>query len=286
MKPKNYFLTLSLVAFSIASTYLVTSRTTTTSAQTSAAVQQPRADNEYQVAAVLFMQQAGEYRALAYQAFNLARMALDADFDKKNVKNLPKSERKMPRAVVVDVDETVLDNSPHQAYLIKQRLPFSPMTWTNWVNRRVAKPIPGAVDFLNYVNQKGVRVFYVTNRSAAEKQGTIDNLKAVGFPDVSDETVQVRADTSSKEARRQAILEKYRIVLLVGDNLNDLSAAFERKSVADRFAEVDKAREMFGKKFIVLPNAMYGDWESAIYEYKGLSEADRVARRNAFLQGF
>lgn len=284
MKTKNYFLALSLVVLSVSSTYLVTNFAAT-SAQTSTA-QQPTADNEYQVGAVLFMQQAAEYRALAYQAFNLARWQLDTDFDKKNLKKLPKAEQKMPRAVVVDVDETVLDNSPHQAYLIKQRLPFMASSWTNWVNKRAAKPIPGAVDFLNYASQKGVKVFYVTNRSAAEKQGTIDNLKNTGFPDAGEETVMTRADTSSKEARRQFIMQKYRIVLLIGDNLNDLSNVFERKSVADRFMEVDKTRELFGKKFIVLPNAMYGDWESAIYEYKGLKESEKTARRNAALQGF
>jgi 5'-nucleotidase (lipoprotein e(P4) family) len=284
MKTKNYVLALALVVCSVTSTYFITSYTAT-SAQTST-VQQPTADNEYQVGAVLFMQHAAEYRALTYQAFNLAHWQLDADFDKKNLKKLPKAEQKMPRAVVVDVDETVLDNSAQQVYQIKKRVPFIPADWTNWVNKRAAKPIPGAVDFLNYAARKGVKVFYVTNRNAAEKQGTIDNLKAVGFPDATDETVMVRADTSSKEVRRQTIMQKYRIVLLIGDNLNDLSNVFERKSIADRFAEVDKTRELFGKKFIVIPNAMYGDWESAIYEYKGLKESEKTAKRNAALQGF
>jgi 5'-nucleotidase (lipoprotein e(P4) family) len=244
------------------------------------------ADNEYQVGAILYMQKAGEYRALAYQAFNIAQMRFDADFEKKNLKKLPKAERKRLRAVVVDVDETILDNSPHQAELVKNRMPFSNVIWTAWVNRRAAKPIPGAVGFLSYANKKGARVFYVTNRSEAEKQGTIDNLKQARFPDVSDETVMVRATDSSKEARRQTIAQKYRIVLLMGDNLNDLSNVFERKTVADRFAEVDKTREMFGRKYIVLPNAMYGDWESAIYEYGRLSEAEKTLKRNEALTSY
>ena len=232
------------------------------------------------------MQKAAEFRALAYQAFNIARMQLDADFDKKTLKRLPKTERKMTRAIVVDIDETVLDNSPHQAELIKNRMPFTGSIWTAWVNRRQAKPIPGAVEFLKYANSKGVRVFYVSNRNEAEKQGTIDNLKAVGFPDVSEETVLVRATESGKEARRQSITAKHRIVLLMGDNLNDLSNVFERKSVDDRFAEVDKTREMFGRKYIVLPNAMYGDWESAIYEYGRLSEVEKTAKRANALESY
>ena len=192
----------------------------------------------------------------------------------------------MTRAVVVDIDETVLDNSPHQADLIKKRLPFTPTIWTDWVNRRMAKPIPGAVEFLKYASSKGVRVFYVSNRNDAEKQGTIDNLKTVGFPDVSNETVLVRTTESGKEARRQIVSAKHRIVLLMGDNLNDLSNVFERKSVDDRFAEVDKMREMFGRKFVVLPNAMYGDWESAIYEYRRLNEVEKTAKRANALESY
>jgi 5'-nucleotidase (lipoprotein e(P4) family) len=285
MNTKKYLLIFGLIASSIVSTYFVTVSTT---AQQATADQLKRitADNEYQVAAILFMQKAGEYRALAYQAFNLARMQLDADFEKKNLKKLPKAERKRVRAVVVDVDETVLDNSPHQSFIVINRLPFSPDVWTQWVNQRKAKAIPGAAEFLTYASGKGVRVFYVTNRDEIHRQATIDNLKQTGFPDASAETVLVRTSESGKEARRQKIMEKYRIVLLIGDNLNDLSSQFERKSVADRFAEVDKTREMFGRKFIVLPNVMYGDWESAIYEYRRPSEAEKKKIRAAALQNF
>jgi len=285
MKAKNYLLTIGLIASSIVSTYFVTTSTVAQQA-TGEQLKKITADNEYQVGSILFMQKAAEYRALSYQAFNLARMQLDADFEKKNLKKLPKAERKRARAVVVDVDETVLDNSPHQAFIVINRLPFTPEVWTQWVNERKAKAIPGAAEFLTYASGKGVKVFYVTNRDEIHRQATIDNLKQTGFPDASDETVLVRATESGKEARRQKIAEKYRTVLLIGDNLNDLSNVFERKSVADRFAEVDKTREMFGKKFIVLPNAMYGDWETAIYEYKRASEAEKKKIRAAALQNF
>ena len=283
MKSKKHLLTAGLFFSSIVSTYFVT---VSTAQQGGTQTQAIVADNEYQVGAILFMQKAAEYRALCYQAFNWARWQLDADLDKNNLKKMPKDQRKMARAVVVDVDETVLDNSPHQAELIKNRMPFTGSIWTAWVNRRAAKPIPGAIEFLKYANSKGVRVFYVTNRNEAEKQGTIDNLKAVGFPDVSGETVLVRTTESGKEARRQSIAAKHRIVLLMGDNLNDLSSAFERKSVADRFSEVDRVRDLWGRKFIVLPNAMYGDWESAIYEYGRLSEVEKTAKRANALESY
>lgn len=284
MKTKKYFLTATLVIASVVSTYFVA--VSTTARQTGQPAAATAADNEYQVAAILFQQKAAEYRALTYQAFNLARMQLDADLDKKNAKKLPKAERKKPRAVVVDVDETVLDNSPHQAYLIKKRLPFMMDAWIRWGELRAARAVPGAVDFLNYANKKGVRVFYVSNRADSQKQATIDNLKATGFPDVSEETVMLMTDQSSKEPRRQKILETHRIVILLGDNLNDLSAAFEGKSVEDRFAEVEKVRDWWGHKFIVLPNAMYGAWENAIYENKRLNEEQKKQMRDEALESF
>ncbi|MEP7038980.1 MAG: 5'-nucleotidase, lipoprotein e(P4) family [Acidobacteriota bacterium] len=275
MKTKKYILTFGLIASSIISTYFVTVST----AQQATHQIPATADNEYQVGAVLYMQKAAEYRALTYQAFNVAKMQLDADFDKKNLKKLPKTGRKMPRAVVVDIDETVLDNSPAQASNIKNRLPFDLKNWYAWGEQRKAKAIPGAVDFLNYASKKGARVFYVSNRDEVQKTATIDNLTAVGFPDANVETVQLRQKESTKEPRRMAIAEKYRIVLLIGDNLDDLSTIYEKKSVDARFAEVDKTREMFGHKFIVLPNAMYGTWESAIYDYGRLNEIEKAQKR-------
>jgi 5'-nucleotidase (lipoprotein e(P4) family) len=279
MKSKNYLLTFGLILTSIISTYFATVSTAQQATQL-----QTTADNEYQVGAVLYMQKAAEYRALTYQAFNLARWQLDADFDKKNVKKLPKAEQKMPRAIVVDIDETVLDNSPAQAAGIKNHAPFDLKTWYAWGEMRQAKAIPGAVDFLNYANSKGVKVFYVSNRDEVQKQATIDNLKNAGFPDATAETILLRTTESTKEPRRQAISSKYRIVILMGDNLDDLSNVFEKKSVDDRFVEVESRREMFGKKFIVLPNAMYGTWENAVYEYQRLTDAQKVEKRANALQ--
>jgi len=273
MKPKKYFLSLGLVVSTIVSTYFVT---VSTAQQGTAPVV---ADSEYQVGAVLWMQKAAEFRALSYQAFNLARWQLDADFEKKNVKKLPKAERKMSRAVVVDIDETVLDNSPAQAFAIKNRRPFNLPDWYVWGEMRKARALPGSVEFLNYANSKGVKVFYVSNRDEVQKQATIDNLKGVGFTDISPENVMLRTAESGKENRRKAIAAKYRIVLLIGDNLDDFSDVFEKKLVADRFAEVDKMQNIWGKKFIVLPNAMYGTWESAVYEYQRLNETQKAQKR-------
>lgn len=274
MKLKRNISAFALVLCSAAATHFVTVSTAQQAAPAQATV-----NNEYQAGATLWMQKAGEYRALAYQAFNIARWQLDADLDKKNFKNLPKSEQKKPRAVMVDIDETVLDNSPAQAQGIKQRQGFDLKSWYAWGEMRKAKAIPGAVEFLNYAVAKGVKVFFVSNRDAVQKQATIDNLRNVGFKDVADDNVLLKTTESSKEARRQIILQKYRIVFFMGDNLDDHSNVFEKRSVADRFAEVDKAKDMFGKRYIMLPNAMYGTWESAIYEYKSLTDVQKSEKR-------
>ena len=276
MNSKKYLLTFGLVISSIVSTYFVT---VSTAQQGTILMPPAQVNNDYQTGATLFMQKAAEYRALCYQAFYWGRRTLEDDA--KTAKKLPKAARKMPRAVVVDIDETVLDNSPAQAYGIRYGLPFNTKDWYAWGEMRKAKAIPGAVEFANYARSKNVRIFYVSNRDEVQKQATIDNLKSAGFPDISAENVLLRQKESTKEPRRLAIAEKYRIVILMGDNLNDLSTAYEQKSVADRFAAADADKALYGNRFIVLPNAMYGEWESAIYRDDKTKTTNDVKRANA-----
>jgi 5'-nucleotidase (lipoprotein e(P4) family) len=248
----------------------------TAGAQTPA---QKNADTEYQEAAVLWTQNSGERIALAYQAFALARIQLD-----KDLRTNHKSAKR--RAVIVDIDETVLDNSRYQATQVKNHQSFSQETFTAWANREEATAIPGAVEFLKYAASKGVRVFYITNRIGVEREATAANLKKLGFPDVTDQTLMVKTDSSSKESRRLSVDAKYRIVLLMGDNLNDFAEVFEQsKTVESRMAAVEQNRDKFGARFIVLPNPMYGDWENAIYDYDfKLTEEQKAAKRLSHLK--
>lgn len=283
---KNWIITFAFVSVSIATTYFATIST----AQQGTAPQVVAGNYEYQIGAVLYMQQAAEYRALCYQAFNLAKMTLE--MDEKNKKKVPKPERKKPRAVVVDIDETMLDNSPAQAAGIKTNAPFSLKSWYEWGEMRKAKAIPGGVDFANFSKSKNVRIFYISNRDEKEQlQPTIDNLKAVGFPDISAENVLLRQkdkdgkNISTKTPRRDFVTTNYRIISLIGDNLNDFSDVFERKSTDERFAETDKVKDWWGTKYIALPNAMYGEWENAIYQYDNkLTEAQKAEKRINTLQ--
>lgn len=283
MKLRRNLYALALFVCSISVTYFVTVSTARQQAKSS--------NNDYQIGGTLYMQKSAEYRAIAYQAFNQARWQLDADLEKKNLKQLPKAERKKPRAIMVDIDETMLDNSPAQSVGILNKRAFNIDDWYAWGKLKKAKPIPGAVDFVNDAVSKGVKVFFVSNRDEVQKTETVENLITAKFKDVSSENVLLRQldsngrGISTKEPRREFILQKYRIVMFIGDNLDDHSDVFEKKAIDARFAEVDKARDLFGKRYIVLPNAMYGTWENAIYDYNNaLSPEDREKKRAAALE--
>jgi 5'-nucleotidase (lipoprotein e(P4) family) len=117
-----------------------------------------------------------------------------------------------------------------------------------------------------------VRVFYISNRSTANKEATMQNLRDAGFPQVQSVSVLLRDSSArgEKESRRQAIAAMHDILLLAGDNLGDFSAELEFKSPEERMNAMFNARAEWGKRFIILPNAMYGQWEDALYGYKQL----------------
>ena len=235
--------------------------------------------NEHTVQAVLWVQRSGEYRALCHQAFNLARRVLDEE-----LKANPAPKK---RAVVVDVDETVLDNSPYQARLIKTRQGYATATWRQWVDLSRAEAMAGAVEFLKHASSRGVEVFYISNRRTDEHDGTLANLRAKGFPHADDAHLLLRTTESSKTKRRAAVSATHEIVLLMGDNLNDFSDVFEGKDPAGRIAEVEKLAKDFGRRFIVLPNPLYGDFEDSIYRYnRGLPEAEKDALRKGALKDY
>ncbi|MCG7657019.1 5'-nucleotidase, lipoprotein e(P4) family [Wielerella bovis] len=203
-----------------------------------------------------WVQQSGEYQALAHQAFNVAKMAFMHS----------KASEGKKRAVVVDLDETMLDNSLHAGWQIRNGMSFDPKVWTRWVNARQSRAISGAVEFSHFVNNNGGKIFYVSNRTDTdEKQATIDDMKRLGFSGVDEQSLLLKKDKSNKSPRFAEIEQQgYEIVLYVGDNLNDFSDAPYNKQNAERKAFVEAHKDDFGKKFIILPNPSYGDWEGGL----------------------
>lgn len=208
---------------------------------------------------VLWQQQAAEYRALCYQAFNIASLRLNQILKEKF------NNRRL--AIITDLDETILDNSYSEAQLIKEGKQHSSQSWIDWTDKSEATGVPGAVEFLQLARKKGITVFYISNRGIASVPSTLINLKKLKLPDADTAHMLFLSNTSSKEARRHLVMKKYNVVMLLGDNLNDFMQVFEQKPIAERFAETDKVKNEWGKKFIVLPNATYGEWENAIYDY-------------------
>ncbi len=237
-----------------------------------------RLKNEYLVAGTLWYQTSGEARALQYQAFHLARLVLERDLaDKK---------KKGKRAIIVDLDETVIDNGPFEGKIIQSGDPF-PLWWPAWVEKSAARPIAGATEFLQFAANHNVQIFYITNRDDKTRKQTMENLKKISFPDVSDETLICKTTEWSKESRRARVAKDYRVVLLMGDNLNDFSDLYAKQLIPDRLAKVEGTREKFGTEFIVLPNPMYGDWEDALYDHKpGLSDSEKSERRYKLIKAF
>lgn len=231
--------------------------------------------NEQLVMAGVWYQKSAEMRALSYQAFNMAKLLFDQD--KKN----NTSDQK--RAVIVDIDETVLDNSPYEVGLVGDNRGY-PDKWGDWLNAAKAKALPGSVEFLTYVVNNGGDVYYISNRKEEYKDATIKNLKDLNFPQVDEEHVLLRTETSDKEPRRKSVRDNHRIVVLMGDNLNDFDTAFAGKGVDERFGVTDQNKDKFGKSFIVLPNPLYGEWEGAVYDYDwGKSPKEKSdARKGAF----
>ncbi|NBI43331.1 5'-nucleotidase, lipoprotein e(P4) family [[Haemophilus] felis] len=227
------------------------------------------------VLGLVWTQQSGEYAALAHQAFNSAKVAFEQ----------AKAAKGKKKAVVVDLDETMIDNSAYAGWQIKTGQDFSPETWTKWVNARQSAAIPGAVEFSNYVNANGGTVFFVSNRrDDVEKEGTVDDMKRLGFTGVNEKTLLLKKAKSNKSLRFKQVEDMgYEIVVFVGDNLNDFGDETYKKSNAERRSFVAKNSQQFGKKFIILPNDNYGDWVGGLDKnyYKGNGQSKLDIRNNA-----
>ncbi len=247
------------------------------------------ADAHDNLNAVLWMQVAAEYEASIRSVFGAAADVLDRALADPDWDALPRNERggqhvgHLPPAIILDADETVIDNSAYQARLIDRDEAFDAATWESFVNERRSRALPGALEFLRAAAQRGVTVFYVTNRSAAEKPATYDNLRALGFPMSDPEDTVLTIDEAQgwspeKGARRQFVGERYRVMMLFGDNLGDFLDGLRGKSNPERSAMMESYRDWWGERWFMLPNPSYGGWESAIT--RGVDDPTAAKRRS------
>lgn len=202
-------------------------------------------------------QTSGEAKALYIQGYNIAT---------ERLKEYLKKPHEKPYSIVLDLDETVLDNSPYQAENIVKGVGYSSGTWDEWVKMKKAKAVPGAKEFLQFADKNGVKIYYISDRVESQLDATIENLKNEGIPVQSRENVLLKnkEDKSGKVNRREYVKKHTDLIMLFGDNLSDFDV-FSSSSIEDRNKRVEELAAEFGDKFILFPNPMYGAFESAIY---------------------
>lgn len=237
-----------------------------------------------QLNGLLWVQTAVEYRMSTAQAFRMAAQQVkEALLDKTITAALEQLSgyEELTPAVIVDVDETVLDNSPFQARLVQTGHDFSPALWEAWVNEAQAKAIFGAKGFVEFLKEQGVELFYVTNRE--EKEPTLKNIRAALDPDVADDHVLCKYEkpewSSDKTSRRAVVAQNHRILLLIGDDYNDFSA-LGKPGTAERTRLAEKHQDRWGTRWIVMSNPLYGSWERALYDYDyQLSRQEKIDQK-------
>jgi acid phosphatase len=238
----------------------------------------------------LWMQRAVEYKANALTVYALARLRLDEALGDRNWTAAPGEQtgdfQNLPPAIVLDVDETVLDNSKYQVWLMRADQSFSTRTWNQFCAAQISGAIPGAVEFTKYAESKGVKVFYVTNRGAETEKDTRANMEKLGFPLGGNvDTFLMQGEkpdwTGAKSTRRAAIVKDYRILLNIGDNLGDFDDRY-RSNEADRLKAFDAGMPYWGKQWLMLPNPSYGSFDTAPYghDFRKSRDEQRKAKRD------
>ncbi len=224
------------------------------------------------VDATIYQFSSAEVYRLYQQGYELARIRLDANLQRPHT---------LPPAVIVDIDETVLDNSPYSVTDIAHERTYTPATWTQWTNKASAKALPGSVEFLNYAVSKGCAIYYISNREADEEITTVKNLQTAGFPMVDKAHVMPMTDTGDKTARRAEVAKDHYIALLVGDQLTDFDQRFYDRTADMGKKQVDALRDSLERYFILLPNSMYGRWLDVI---SSLPDSVKLRNKARFLE--
>ncbi len=235
-----------------------------------------KALSEQGIGSALWYQTSAEMRAAYYQAYQYGRLILEKKLALQRYDN---------PAIVFDIDETLLDNSPYQAWLIHNGKVYTSSTWKEWTDKARAEALPGALEFVGFVRSKGIDVFYISNRKTTEQESTMENLRNLGFPQVTDEHVLLRSSSSDKTERREKVLDTHDVLLYVGDNLTDFNQVFDARGADYGKGLVDQYRQELLNSFVMLPNPMYGEWERAILKNQtGLSSEEQSERRKAALK--
>jgi acid phosphatase len=238
----------------------------------------------------LWVRTSAEYRAASVSIYRAAGAALATGLTDSAWTAEPTQTgdlAALPPAIVMDIDETVLDNSAPQAGLLIEETCFPEFAsvWDNWIAQRSALAVPGAAEFIHTARAskdpqgRPVRVFFITNRECERRAGTesscpqqddtLANLRSLGLdsPTLADD-LMIRGERpdwgSEKLSRRLEVARQYRIVLNVGDDLADFLAEVRRQTLPLREQARCAHDALWGRRWFVLPNPMYGSWLVAL----------------------
>ena len=238
--------------------------------------------------AVAWMQTSVEFRLIAGQTWRGALVQLDRAIKTPAWDALTKEDRAtpatgLPPAIIVDVDETVLDNSPYQARLLRDGKSYDEFTWSQWVKEEAARPVPGSLEFARAASARGVTIFYLSNRAADLNEATVNNLRKVGFP-IKDASQFLglgmvvdgcESEGLEKGCRRQLVGKTHRVLMQFGDQVGDL-ATVVANTPEGREQAVRPYLGWVGERWFMLPNPSYGSWEPALFNNAwSQSEAER-----------
>ena len=235
--------------------------------------------------AVAWTQNSAEFSAMTTQLFRGAILPMEdalADPTWTAVLEQTANYEALPPAIVLDLDETVLDNSPYQAWLLLNGETFNHDSWNAWCQSAEATAIPGVLSFLATMEDMGITPIFLSNRDVQTETATVRNLISLGI-DTSPDMVWLRDEIdegSAKSGRRIAIAQNYRIIGLFGDNLGDFTDDYHG-SVEERAEVVNSYHTYWGERWFVLPNPQYGSWVPAIAPYNLSTEESASALRNS-----
>src|SRR5210317_135661 len=230
-----------------------------------------------------WVKNSADYKAITRQTYAVATRDLARFVDDKTWSAMPEqtAAESLPPAVILDVDETVINNVSFQ--LVFER-PFTDRQLEMWDRQHIAEPVPGVVEFVAAARDAGVAGFCMTNRpcekyvdeedACPQKQTVIEGIRELGIP-VEPEFVMLALEQpgwhGEKVVRRELIARDYRIIMLVGDDFSDFVPC-ARKSVyapctrgatrASRAADVRKYEKYWGNGWYILPGPMHGSWTS------------------------
>ncbi len=229
--------------------------------------------------AVAWTQTAVEHDLIYREVYRVAGEKLRAALKDPTWDALPARDRKrpfsakLPPAVIVDIDETVLDNSPYQARLVADGKAYDEFTWSQWCREKRARPLPGALEFALDAAKHGITVFYLSNRAQDLNAATLENLRAVGFPVASDKAFLglgtvvdgCEQNGSEKGCRRALVGRTHRVLMQFGDQVGDF-VDVDANTPDGRRAAIAPYASWIGERWFVLPNPTYGAWEPALFD--------------------